>query len=105
MRLTLILSVSAAAVQLVNAGSEEAESVLEKMESVARGLRDELEKAYAARCDAATLMECEHQNYNDCSSRFPLLQCGLKFDDKSPPSECSCGSECAKLFIYYLISV
>ena len=92
------LILSAAATQVANAGTEEAESVLAKMESIARGLRDDLEIAHSARCDPVILTECASQNYNDCSSKFPQPQCGLEFDEKSPPSECSCGSECDRIY-------
>jgi hypothetical protein len=88
----------AEAMQAANAGSDEAESVLAKMESIARGVRDDLEIAHSARCDPVILTECASQNYNDCSSKFPQPQCGLEFDEKSPPSECSCGSECDRIY-------
>ena len=92
------LILSAVAMQAANAGLEEAESVLAKMESIARGVRDDLEIAHSARCDPVILTECASQNYNDCSSKFPQPQCGLEFDEKSPPSECSCGSECDRIY-------
>jgi hypothetical protein len=96
MKFSLLIISLAATLQFraAIAGSwEEVESVLEKMESVARGLRDELEEAYAARCDAATLESCAKSNYHDCASMFPNPQCGLKFDDKNPHSLCQCGRE------------
>jgi hypothetical protein len=100
MKFSLLIISSATTLQFraAIAGWEEVESMLEKMESVARGLRDELEKAYSARCDVATLTECAKSNYHDCASMFPNPQCGLTFDDKNPHSLCQCGRECAKLF-------
>lgn len=85
---------SAAAMQLAIAGSEEAESILKKMESIARGLRDELESAYTARCETETLTECRRQNFNDCSSMFPDPVCRLNYwKAQIPPPACECGSE------------
>lgn len=78
----------------VNAGWEEVESVLAKMESVTRQLRDELESAYASRCDPDTIKGCAKTNYHDCASKFPDPICGLVNDNKDPSQTvCQCGCE------------
>jgi len=63
----------------VNAASEEKENevrdILQKMKSDALAFRDEIERVYSARCDTETLIQCEQNNFNDCSSTFPKQVC------------------------------
>ena len=45
------------------------------MEADVLSFRDEIERVYTSRCDAATLSACSKSNYNDCSSTYPNQQC------------------------------
>lgn len=66
-------------------------STLKQIESVAFAIRDELENAYSARCDAETLAGCDGQNFNSCSSKFPSPYCANPSDHGFSSTECSCG--------------
>lgn len=59
-----------------------------------RQIRDELESAYASRCDPDTIKGCAKTNFHDCASKFPDPTCGLVNDNKDPSqSVCQCGCE------------
>mmetsp|Transcript_23735 Transcript_23735/g.40561 ORF Transcript_23735/g.40561 Transcript_23735/m.40561 type:complete len:737 (-) Transcript_23735:568-2778(-) len=53
----------------------EVKSILDKIERDALDFRDEMKRAYYARCNAQTLSECEGGNFYDCASVFPNQQC------------------------------
>jgi len=50
-------------------------AVFRRMEALVLAFRDEMERVYSYRCDAATLAECYERNFNDCSSSYPNQQC------------------------------
>jgi len=58
----------------------EFKAVLERMESDVLALRDEIERVYQYRCDLSTLDDCGYNNYNDCSSTYPIEECIVQND-------------------------
>ena len=98
----LFLTFASGSQLLVSAASidkeSEVESVFQKMESDARTLRDELERAYSARCETKTLEKCYKANFNDCYSVFPNQQC-LKADEFVIVT-CGDGVSCNGKFVY-----
>ena len=53
----------------------EVKAILQRMESDVLAFKDEIERAYEARCETKTLTDCINANFNDCSSTFPGQQC------------------------------
>lgn len=100
----LILAASLAAhyscLPFANAASPEKEnevkSILQRMESDVRDFRDEIERAYSARCETKTLTDCGESSFNDCSSSFPGQQC-MK-PDELVISTCGDGQGCNALW-------
>ena len=64
----------------------------QRMETDVLAFRDEMERAYSLRCDAATLTECSESNFNDCSSTYPGQQCMQA--DELVISRCGDGTAC-----------
>ncbi|KAL3826889.1 hypothetical protein ACHAXA_000857 [Cyclostephanos tholiformis] len=75
----------------------EVESIFLKLESDVRTFRDEIERAYNARCETKTLAECHKGNFNDCFSMYPNQQC-LKADEFALSTTCGVGVSCNTLW-------
>ena len=92
-------------IHYVNAASEEKENevrdILQKMKSDALAFRDEIERVYSARCDTETLIQCEENNFNDCSSTFPGQVCMQA--NELVVTACGDGVTCnGKLFVHIM---
>lgn len=53
----------------------EVKAILQRMQSDVLAFKDEIERAYEARCEPKTLTDCINANFNDCLSTFPGQQC------------------------------
>mmetsp|Transcript_17970 Transcript_17970/g.32529 ORF Transcript_17970/g.32529 Transcript_17970/m.32529 type:complete len:631 (-) Transcript_17970:1364-3256(-) len=74
----------------------EVKLIMQRMEYDVLAFRDEMERAYTARCDTPTLTECSENNFNDCSSTYPNQQC-MKADELVV-SSCGDGESCNGLW-------
>ena len=92
-------------IHYVNAASEEKENevrdILQKMKSDALAFRDEIERVYSSRCDTETLIQCEQNNFNDCSSTFPKQVCMQA--NELVVTACGDGVTCNGKFVHIII--
>jgi len=95
--------------QLVNVNAltenQRAEKILAHLKGVAMDLRDEIKRQYQKRCDVDTLMLCDRNNTNACSSAFPNPQCFKKDEFDISRADCECGCECVTIFVVFRCSV
>ncbi|KAL9180726.1 hypothetical protein ACHAXT_011179 [Thalassiosira profunda] len=94
---SLLLSLAPTLAGAASAEAErQVEAILQRMETDVLAFRDEMERAYSLRCDAATLTECSESNFNDCSSTYPGQQCMQA--DELVISRCGDGTACNGLW-------